>query len=243
MDILLAILPTIILGSYIYKKDIVEKEPKKLLVILFLCGFLSAITTLVLTAVVQSIFPIFSKNYESLDMISLMVYVFFGIALIEEFSKWIYIYAVCWNHKEFNYAYDAIVYAVFVSLGFATIENILYVLIGGSRIAFLRMFSAVPAHAFFGVLMGYYLALSKLSHIHNFHEKSKVYKIRSLFVPATCHFIYDYLAFAGLDALFYIFIIFLYIYALSKVKRLSKVTKGLFNSEGEVYGKFGVNKT
>ena len=238
----LAILPSLVLGAYIYKKDTVEKESKSLLIKLIFCGLLATITTLFLTEVSKSIFPIFSKNSLALDGLSLVVYVFFGIALIEEFSKWIYLYFVCWNHKEFNYAYDAIVYSVFVSLGFATIENILYVIMGGYKIAFLRMFLAVPAHAFFGVAMGYYLGLAKLSYVHNYHEKSKMYKLFSLLVPVIGHFIYDYLVFIDYNLLFYIFVVILYYYAYRKVKRLSKITKSLFNTEGETYGMFGNNQ-
>ena len=238
----LAILPSIVLGSYIYKKDTVEKESTRLLMALIFCGLLAVITTLVLTEVSKIVFPIFAKNSMALDGIELVVYVFFGIALIEEFSKWIYLYLVCWNHKEFNYTYDAIVYSVFVSLGFATIENILYVFMGGYKIAFLRMFLAVPAHAFFGVTMGYYLGLSKLSYVHNYYEKSKMYKLLSLLIPIIGHFIYDYLVFINNNVLFYVYVVALYYYAYRKIKRLSKITKSLFNTEGEIYGRFGNNQ-
>ncbi|MBR4262486.1 MAG: PrsW family intramembrane metalloprotease [Bacilli bacterium] len=238
--VFLAVLPSILLGTYIYKKDTVEKESTKLLIILLICGLLATITTFGITEIVKIIFPIFDKNALGLDGLSLVVYVLFGIALIEEFSKWIYIYLICWKHKEFNYAYDAIVYSVFVSLGFATIENILYV--DAYNVALFRMILSVPAHAFFGVMMGYYLGLAKISYNHKYYEKSKFYKLLSLLIPVFCHFMYDYLIFADKTFLFYSFVLVLYYYSYRKVKRLSKINRGIFNGEGEIYGKFGSNK-
>ena len=60
----LAILPSLVLGAYIYKKDTVEKESKSLLIKLIFCGLLATITTLFLTEVSKSIFPVLSKNQQ-----------------------------------------------------------------------------------------------------------------------------------------------------------------------------------
>ena len=156
---ILAVLPTIILGTFIYKNDKLEKEPTSLLASLLVAGVGSAFLTLTLSTILVKLIPFFgSEYYTSFDPMSLALYVFVGIALIEEFSKWVFIYSIAWKNKEFNHVYDAIVYCVFVSLGFATFENLLYVFSSESiasafSVAFGRMIFSVPGHAFFGVLM------------------------------------------------------------------------------------------
>lgn len=232
--LILAILPTVIMGCFIYKHDQIEKEPNKLLVKLLGAGLLAAFLTILLTKTLETIFPFFAiEDMKNLDYWASAVYVFFGIAIIEEFSKWLFTYIIAWKNKEFNHIYDAIVYSVFVSLGFATIENILYVFSAneyGMRIfiAIERMLFSVPGHAFFGVLMGYYLGLAKLSKINGYDDKCRKYLYYSVLVPAGGHFLFDYILMVnGNDDLkfliFIIYVILLYVIAISKVKRLSKV--------------------
>ena len=240
MNIFLAILPTIILGKYIYNRDEIEKEPHSLLVLLFIAGILSALTTVIITLLISFI-PFFDYDELSMTGIILFIKVFFGIGLIEEFSKWIYIYLIGYKNKAFNYLYDAIVYSVFVSLGFATVENILYVAEYGRTVALYRMVLSVPGHAFFGVMMGYYLGLSKLSKIHNKHDKSTIYLLMSVFVPALIHSMFDYLIMDDYMLIYYIFVIGLYIFALTKVRRISKINVDLFGNDNNVYGKFGTS--
>ena len=85
------------------------------------------------------------------------------VGLIEEFSKYIVVRYYAQPKNEFNEQFDGIVYAVMVSMGFATTENIMYVIEGGLQTALLRMFTAVPAHATFAVIMGYYMGKAKFS--------------------------------------------------------------------------------
>ena len=250
--LILAILPTVVLGTYIYKNDKIEKEPVSLLIKLLAFGVLATFLTIILTIVLGAIIPFFNGTGEGLDFLSLAIYVFFGIALIEEISKWIFTYVAAWNEPAFNHVYDAIVYSAFVSLGFATIENILYVLGNetfGDAIstAFIRMIFSVPGHAFFGVMMGYYLGLAKLTSINKVEDKSKKYLFLSVLIPATCHFLFDYLLMLNFDysmLLFLAFAIFLFCFAMSKVKRMSKIPTLLFPNEnnlGGIYNAFGNN--
>lgn len=88
---------------------------------------------------------------------------FFVVALIEEFSKYIFVRFYSQPKKYFNEPFDGIVYAVMVSMGFAAIENIAYVSQGGMGTAIVRAFTAVPAHATFAVLMGYFMGLAKFA--------------------------------------------------------------------------------
>ena len=250
---MLAILPTIILGTFIYKNDKLEKEPASLLLSLGAAGVGSAILTLILSGVLGAIIPFFaSEYYTTFSAWELAIYVFIGIALIEEFSKWMFTYIIAWKNKEFNHVYDAIVYCVFVSLGFATIENILYVFgsesVGSAFFtAFNRMIFSVPGHAFFGVLMGYYLGLAKLTNFNGKKEKSAKYLILSVLVPTTCHFLFDYLLMINLEysfLLFVIFVVIMFSVAISKVKRLSNIPTNIFNKPQRmdyIYNAFGNN--
>ena len=233
----LAILPTLIMGTIIYKNDKIEKESPGLLVALGVAGLGSVIVTLVLSAASEFIHPVFSADPTTLDPISLAVAVFIGIALIEEFSKWIFVYVIAWKNREFNHIYDAIVYCVFVSLGFATLENILYVFSATSvaeslSIALKRMILSVPGHAFFGVMMGYYLGLAKLTNVYGIKEKSTKNLILSILIPTIAHGLFDYLLMLETDFAFIIFlgfVILLFTIAITKIKQLSNIPTLLFN--------------
>lgn len=237
--LLLSILPSIILGIMIYKKDVVEKEPTILLVKLFLGGIGAIAITLILSYIIDPILPEID-NLEVTNYIYLAINTFFKVALIEEFSKWIFLKKITWKNKEFNYIYDAIVYAVFISLGFATIENILYVLgdNGGINTAILRAIVSVPGHAFNGVFMGYYYGLSKQSLINNKKNLMKKNMILSLLIPVILHFIFDYLLLSNnniLLTIYILFIMFLYINSFNKINQLSKITVSLYNPTRNYY--------
>ena len=227
----LSVLPSIALGVMIYKKDIVEKESPGLLFKLFLGGAIgSVILTLLLSTVLEPIIPYLEDSNN--NFIYLAITTFFKVALVEEFSKWIFLKKITWKNKEFNYIYDAIVYAVFVALGFATIENIIYVLgsEGGISIAILRAILSVPGHAFDGVFMGYYYGLAKQAKINDNIKLFKRNMIFSLLIPVVFHFIFDYLLLSEnsiLLILYLVFIILLYINAFKRINKLSNITERL----------------
>lgn len=221
----LSILPIYLLGNYIYKNDF-DKEPTKLIFKLFFLGVGSTFVTIFISNILDSMFPLLGADPTNLDPIGLIPYTFIGVALVEEFSKWIFVYFDTYKRKEFNHAYDAIVYSVFVALGFACFENILYVFSTYEiQTAIMRALLAVPGHACDGVLMGYFLALAKISEKHNNLALSKKNKILSLIAPAVAHGIYDYLLFAtpsiaAFSLVFFIFIFWLFKKSLSIVKQM-----------------------
>lgn len=219
----LSLLPVILIGIYVYKKDS-DKEPLNLLLKLILGGILSTILALIITSVLDLIFPFFTLESRDLNLFELLIYVFIGVALVEEFSKWIFVYKISYNDKEFDQIYDMIIYAVFVALGFAGLENLLYVYNYGISTAITRALLAVPGHACDGVFMGYYLGLAKISEINNRIDLSKKYKLYSLIVPMILHGIYDYCIFSEVIILilaFYIFVLILFIFSIKKVNKLS----------------------
>ena len=185
MDIItllaLSLAPGASIGLYIYLKDKHEREPIGLLVKSFFYGVLSTVVTLIISWPINLLIPI-----DSSSLTQQAVHAFLLVALIEEFSKFIFVRWVLYPNKNFNEPFDGIVYAVVVSLGFAGLENILYIKDGGVETAILRMFTAVPAHATFGVLMGYFLGKAKFEH------KKSHYAIYALGVAALFHGAYDY---------------------------------------------------
>jgi len=160
--LLLAIAPVFLIILYIYYKDKYDKEPKRLLFYSFLLGaVVSIIVTTVLYIISDYTIPIEIVGNKSIWQ--LFVKAFFIVALIEEFSKYIIVRYFAQPNKAFNEQFDGIVYAVMVSMGFAATENIMYVLQGGMQTALLRAFTAVPAHATFAVLMGFFMGKAKFS--------------------------------------------------------------------------------
>lgn len=166
---------------------------------------------------------------------------FIGVALIEELGKFVFLFLATRKNKNFNSLFDGLIYAVFTSLGFAALENVLYAVNNGWSVAIIRMVTAVPAHMFFGVLMGYYYSwwhmhekaaarereLKAAGYITaNAREFSgKKYLGLSLLIPVLVHGFYDFCCFVGETwavLTFYGFLIFLYIYCFGKVRKMSK---------------------
>lgn len=184
--LLLAIAPVFIIIIYIYIKDKYEKEPKLLLLKTLLLGaIVSIIITVLLSVIFGKILPL-SENYSILRE---FIRAFFAVALIEEFSKYIIVRYYNQPKKEFNEPFDGIVYAVMVSMGFALTENIMYVFDGGITTALARAFTAVPAHATFGVLMGYFMGKAKFS------NKKRLLNILGLLLATLFHGAYDFFLF------------------------------------------------
>lgn len=181
----LALAPGAAIVLYIYLKDHHEPEPLHLLLISFLYGCLSTAITLLISLPVNFFF--LTKPD---DVIEQFVNAFFKVALVEEFSKFLFVRFVLYRNIHFNEPFDGIVYAVMVSMGFATLENIIYVYQLGFMTGLLRMFTAVPAHAVFGIIMGYYLGRAKFSHSSVFF-----YSILALVIPSVFHGAYDYFLF------------------------------------------------
>ena len=223
----LSALPVVLLATFIYMKD-KNKEPSKLLLKLFLGGFLSVMITLVLSLMLEIFIPLFRLDTDKLNLIELVFYAFINVALVEEFSKWIITYNFSYNDNNLDEVYDMIVYSVFVALGFAFVENVLYVFEGGIGTGIIRALLAVPGHACDGAIMGYYLGLSKLSEINKNDKLKKKNILLSVLIPTLMHGIYDYCLFTGefiFIIIFYIFVFIVYIITLKRIKRLSSINR------------------
>lgn len=223
-----SIFPVILIGLYIYKKD-KTKEPKSLLLGLFMSGFLAAILVIIIDIVISFINPDFYKviSDSNVSFYKLFSTIFFEIAFIEEFAKWLMIRFLGYNNKEFDELYDIIVYSVFVALGFAMVENMFYVLPGGLSLGLFRAFFSVPGHACFGIFMGVFLGLAK---VYDKRDKylSNLYMIFAILVPTILHTFYNFCLINGeiwFLFVFLIFIIILYITAIIYSDKISKDDK------------------
>ena len=222
----IAALPVILIWFYIYFQD-KNKESKKILSKLFLGGLSSCIIVLIVSAILKRFFPIFVVDRSSLNLIELFINVFIGVALIEEFSKWVMVYAISYDSEEFDEFYDMIVYSVAVTLGFALFENILYVFINGFKVGVIRALLAVPGHAANGIFMGYYLGLAKIAEVNGRKDLRVKNIILSILVPTLLHGFYDYCLSSNkavLILVFFVFVIILDILSVKKVTHISKYT-------------------
>ncbi len=250
-----ALIPAIVLCVYIFIKDRAEKEPVGLLFALFGLGALACIPASyiesVLLWVIDKFFTLFATEYNGelvLSGIGYRIYQIFrnfvGVALVEEGLKFLAMFFITRKNKNFNSLFDGIVYAVFVSLGFAAFENVMYVLSNGWINALVRAVTAVPGHMFNAVIMGYFYSYWHL------YEKAKekenelfqngvitVYgswkpefpladqKAGCILLPIVTHGFYDYCAsMSGLVYLivFLVFLVLLYVFCFGNIRKMSK---------------------
>lgn len=226
-----ALLPVVLLMLYIYKRDTFNKEPFPLLLKAFFFGILAAVIDLLVARVSLFIVPkIFSSpGWDAFHT------AFFGAAFPEEFCKLLMLYLCIWKNPYFDEYYDGLEYAAFVGLGFAGIENVLYVFQGGLQLAVGRAIFAVPAHFFFAIFMGYFFAMARFH-----YDKRKRYLFLAYIIPVILHGIYDFLlmyvnnlngasdtmqefnALSGtLYAVFLVFFFFVWRFAVKRVNKMS----------------------
>jgi RsiW-degrading membrane proteinase PrsW (M82 family) len=184
--LLIAVAPVLVILIYVYIHDRYEKEPPSLLIGSFLLG---AVLSVILVFIIYFITGNVTGVTDNQSVGQHFIHAFLGVALTEEFSKYIIVRYYAQPKKAFNEPYDGIIYAVMVSMGFACTENILYVLEGGQYTAFMRAFTAVPAHATFGILMGYFMGKAKFTH------KRSLFNITGLLLAVVFHGAYDFFLF------------------------------------------------
>ena len=178
----LAIAPIIYLTVILYGRDKFEPEPKRILLIAFLWGCFSIIPAIILEAIGVGLGYDISEHF-----ILTAIHSFIVVALSEEICKFVMLRFHAYRHQEFNEPFDGIVYAAFVSLGFACVENLGYVLQNGFTVGILRMFTSVPAHFSFGVIMGYYVGKAKFN-----SEKRLQYMTKGILYATLFHGAYDF---------------------------------------------------
>lgn len=154
----LAVAPGIAIIIFILFKDRYNKEPRTNLIVSFLLGCISIIPAAEAETALRGVVDG--------SVTALAIFCFAVIGGSEEIAKFLCLRFYSYNKKSFDEPLDGIVYSLMVGMGFATVENILYVFkyaeVGrGVQVGLQRMFMSVPAHAAFAVLMGYYVGKAK----------------------------------------------------------------------------------
>lgn len=211
--LIIAISPGIALALIIYLTDRYDREPLLLLLKIFVLGMIS-----VLPAALFEQFLIYFNPFAGILGIVFTAFIIAG--LTEEFIKRQVILKFAFNRSEFDEKLDGIIYAVFASLGFATAENINYVMFtfaSNPYVGIFRGFVSVPAHMLFAITMGYYLSLSKFCLEPGM---KKTYLRKALLVPMLLHGIFDFILMVNMGSVllaFIPFVIYLWVVNLKKL--------------------------
>lgn len=225
MDALLtiALLPAIVLVVFIYKKDRTEREPVRLLLKLFGFGVLSCLPASLAEQAISALLALLGVQN---PYFAVFLNAFVVAALCEETCKFLFL-RTTWRNRAFDFQFDAIVYAVTVSLGFAALENVLYVLQYGLQTGLLRAVTAVPGHAIFGVFMGYFYGYAKLSDYWGRPDHTRAYLRLSVVAPLALHGLYDFLAMSmsvsdQFVLPFFAYLLLLYVIGIRRVNRSAR---------------------
>jgi RsiW-degrading membrane proteinase PrsW (M82 family) len=237
-----SVLPVIFLLVFVYRKDNLQPEPIRKLIGTFFIGCFCVVPAVVLESAIQLFAPV--------ELVPAALYEGFAVAAFsEELCKLLLLYLVVWRSRHFDEYFDGIVYAAFLSLGFACVENIGYVLMDPNapmQTAFFRGLLAVPAHFLFAVMMGYHFSLAKFDFPHR-----RRHLFLAFFVPFFLHGTYDALLMVtdvfdgdeapfivgGLFLIFFVFDIMMWRWGLKRIKRLQERSKEQnFNSQNPFEG-------
>lgn len=202
--LLIACVPVFMLLFYFWHRDVGEKEPMDLMRKVFFYGLLITIPVGIVEGYIDNIF---------FDLVGTVngappwwywfIMPFFFVALPEEFSKLYVVKKIAYDHSKFNELMDGITYCVLASMGFALLENIMYIWNYGDGVGLVRAFTAVPAHALFSGLMGFYVGRAK------FAKKKEVADLlmrKGLLVGVFFHGLYDFLLMSGYTKLMWLII-------------------------------------
>ena len=223
----MALLPALLLMRWVYRQDTVEREPRNLLWKLVLRGALCCIPA----GLLESLFiPVMSRFAPEGTLLNSFLQTFLVVAVAEEGCKYFLLRKTTWDDPNFNYRFDGIVYAVFLSLGFAALENVTYLLNFGPGVLFARGLLSIPGHATFGVFMGLFYANSKQADLYNSGVGHRRNQWLAFFVPVLLHGFYDFCLMSNnsfLAGFFVLFVIVMDVFAIRVVHWQAKNDRGL----------------
>lgn len=217
----LAVIPGLIIIVYIYGKDKVEKEPLGLIGKLILYGMCCCFVAANAERLVSAFLP----SYPAGTLGYAITNAFFVAALCEEAVKLLALKIGSWNNSHFNYRFDGIVYGVSVAVGFAVLENVMYVMQYGFATAVVRAFTAVPLHAFCGAVMGIQYSQARKAAVDG-REMARITNMALAYLmPFAIHGIYDMFAMMRsqvASTCLFAFVIFLYVTVTKMINRMSR---------------------
>lgn len=192
--VLAAVLPAAWLLRYIYRHDTIEKEPSQLLSSLLLRGIGAALLAGALESIGIGILNLLPIGNQQLYII---LFAFLVVGTAEEGAKYLLMKRRTWNDPNFNYRFDGIVYAVFVSLGFAAFENVQYVFRYGLSVVVSRALLAIPGHMSFAVIMGVLYGRGKQLENHGYPAAARRSCRLGYWLAVCLHGFYDACAMIG----------------------------------------------
>ena len=213
---IVAALPALLLLGFIYYRDRKEKPPVKLMILLLAAG---AATT-VPAAIVEFVGQAFVMGDSDDFGLRLLIFCFLIVGVTEELGKYLVTVCITWKSKEMQHSYDGVIYAVCSSLGFAILENVLYVYQGGILTGIMRAFTAIPLHCTVGVVMGALYAKAREEAYAGDRGGMIGYMAWAYLVPVCIHGAYDYAIMAasyGLIAEGWTYVILIGAYIISVV--------------------------
>ncbi len=222
----LAILPGLVIIIKVYTMDKIEKEPVGLLLLLLLLGGIICFPVAILETFLDSVLKVVVAKGTLRNLIEY----FLCVALIEELGKYFVLKLCTWKNRNFDYRFDAIVYAVSAALGFAVLENLFYVWSGGIQVALLRAVLAVPGHAMFGLFMGISYGLAKMAEKNGDMAAKRAALRGAVIIPTILHGAYDFCLSEGTyfsTMFFFVFVIILYVVAWKRLKQGSEEDQAL----------------
>lgn len=228
-----ALAPVAVALWYIFKKDSAQPEPAKWLAKAFWFGVLSALLSFAFSTPLGAIFGLELDAEVYPSIFDAFSDAFLLAAIPEELAKLIMLWLLLRKNPHFDEKFDGIVYAVCVGMGFAGIENIMYLFDGLEDgtwvgIGISRALFSIPGHFFDAILMGYYYGLN-----HFGIDRSIKCKIMILMAPILAHGIYDSIVMAtDIDdnENFTLVIIFVFLYFCNKLRKIGKEKiNSLFN--------------
>ena len=190
--IIAALAPVAVLLWQILRRDAANPEPPRMLAKAFLYGMISTAVTFVLLPFTEALGDLIVLNDTALSVAFKQA--FFSAALPEEGAKLLMLWLLLLNNPYFDERFDGIVYAVCVGMGFAAVENVLYLFSNYDSwlsVGIVRALFAVPGHFFDAVIMGYYY-----SHYHFGTRRNPATKALILAAPVVAHGIYDGILFS-----------------------------------------------
>lgn len=159
-------IPALIWLTFWLKED-EHPEPRRLLTLAFIAGMLSIPLAFVMSWLWdrEALPLLFGTNQTNSDIYNL--YRIIGFAFTEEYSKYLLIHALIFWRRDYDEPVDAMIYLISTALGFAALENVLYLIqpFGygphpGFEISILRFIGATPLHALASAVLGYFIASS-----------------------------------------------------------------------------------
>lgn len=228
--ILAAVLPAFVLLKYIYRKDSIRPEPTKWLLKGFFYGVLSTVVSTFISS------PLGFLGFYTNDFTSVggaLSTAFFGAAIPEEAAKLFMLWLLLRKNPYFDEKLDGVVYAACIGMGFASLENIMYLFSNYNQwvsVGIMRALISVPGHFMFAVIMGYYYSIGYWGH-------SKKHMCLAFLYPMLLHGIFDsLLMMSGVTThLVSTLLFFAFIYFFMKMRKKASTKISELMKDDEVY--------